>query len=60
MKIKQLIQELSKLNPNLQVVLSSDAEGNSYSILYDVIPEDDISNFIESEKPKGCIVLYPG
>jgi hypothetical protein len=33
MKVKELINELSKLDPNWVVVLSADEEGNSYSEL---------------------------
>ena len=35
MKVKELIKELSKINPELEVVMSSDGEGNSFSPLYD-------------------------
>ena len=31
MKIKNLIKKLSKLNPEAEVILASDAEGNAYS-----------------------------
>lgn len=31
MKVKKLIEALSKLNPDLEVILSADAEGNSFS-----------------------------
>lgn len=34
MKIKQLIQKLQKLDPNAEVILPSDAEGNSFNRLY--------------------------
>lgn len=33
MKVKQLIKRLQRLNPNDDVVLSSDDEGNSYRLL---------------------------
>lgn len=36
MKIKTLIKQLSKLNQNLEVILSSDAEGNSYGLLSEI------------------------
>lgn len=36
MKVKQLIKELSKLNPELKIILSSDAEGNSYHELDEI------------------------
>lgn len=31
MKIKQLIEELQKLNPEFEVILQRDPEGNAYS-----------------------------
>ena len=31
MKVKQLIKILSKLDPNAEVIMSSDSEGNYYS-----------------------------
>ena len=36
MKVKELIEELSKLDPESQVILQKDAEGNGYSPLYAV------------------------
>lgn len=36
MKIKALIKKLSKLNPELNVVMSKDAEGNSFSPIADL------------------------
>ena len=36
MKIKFLIEKLSKLNPNSEVIISSDSEGNHYGILLDI------------------------
>jgi hypothetical protein len=36
MKVKDLIKELSKLDPEWVVVLSSDEEGNSFSELSDL------------------------
>ena len=33
MKIKQLIEKLGELNPELEVILASDEEGNSFSFL---------------------------
>jgi hypothetical protein len=33
MKIKQLIEELQKLNPEAEVLMSSDTEGNEYNSL---------------------------
>lgn len=34
MKVKELIEELQKVDGELEVIMSSDAEGNSYSPLY--------------------------
>ena len=38
MKVKELLAELSTLDPEMEVVLSSDSEGNRYSPLYAVAP----------------------
>jgi hypothetical protein len=34
MKVKQLIKELSKLDPDSEVIMQKDSEGNYYSPLY--------------------------
>ncbi len=34
MKVKELIKELSELDPDSEVIMQSDSEGNSYSPLY--------------------------
>lgn len=36
MKVKELIETLSKLNPELDVLIAKDAEGNGFSILHEV------------------------
>lgn len=36
MKVKDLMIELSRLNPNSEVILQKDSEGNDYSPLYAV------------------------
>lgn len=36
MKIKELIEKLSKLNPDATIILQKDSEGNGYSPLYDI------------------------
>lgn len=68
MKIKQLITQLQKLDPNLEVVLSSDPEGNSFGILQDIDVDNDYvfckeeRQFIIKGKTKGCVdcvVLFP-
>jgi hypothetical protein len=43
MNVRELINKLSKLDPELLVVLSKDAEGNSYDVCYSV--EDNYSYF---------------
>ena len=40
MKVKKLIDELSKLDPNTMVFLASDAEGNGFSVISDVCTEN--------------------
>lgn len=36
MKVKKLIKELQKLDPNLEVILQKDSEGNGYSPLSEI------------------------
>jgi hypothetical protein len=38
MKVKDLIKQLSVLDDDLDVIMSSDSEGNMYSPLIDVVP----------------------
>jgi len=40
MKVKELIESLKKLDPELEVILQRDPEGNGYSPLNDVDGED--------------------
>lgn len=46
MKVKELIEELKKLDPEKLVVMSSDGEGNSYDVLYQI---DDDSMYKDNE-----------
>lgn len=71
MKVKQLIKKLQKVNPEALVVLSSDSEGNNFSILCDVIDSNEsfspsTNNFYddgsELEIPKDAklaVILFP-
>jgi len=68
MKIKQLIKKLQLADENDIVVLSSDAEGNNYRELYDVMTcavFDESNNEIDDANnttlvgAKHCVVLYP-
>lgn len=70
MKIKSLIKELQKLDPDLEVVLAADPEGNSFGVLEkDGIDADeelvfDLENneFVEIEESSNAIravVLFP-
>lgn len=47
MKVKKLIQKLQKLDQDLEVVLSSDPEGNSFDTLTDV--DYDKNNLFDTE-----------
>ena len=44
MKVKELIKELEKLNPEMDVILQKDAEGNGFSLLSGV---DDQCIYVE-------------
>lgn len=74
MKVKALIELLSELNPEHEVVLSGDGEGNSYSPLADhgvgrYTPESTWSGEFSSEgdpdegyctkKEVNAVVLWP-
>ncbi len=68
MKVKQLLKLLQNENPNHLVVLSSDAEGNTYRKLSSVCGclvfnedynEIDDANNTVLKNAKDCIVLYP-
>lgn len=60
MKIKQLIKKLQKFNPELEVVVSSDAEGNNFNYLDGVYEEVgdglELQNF---KTVKDCVILFP-
>ncbi len=69
MKVKQLIKKLQKLNQEALVVLSSDEEGNRYSIISEDMGTGEWFNtetneFYGPDDPgepnvKLAIVLYP-
>ena len=40
MKVKELIKQLEELNPEAEVIIASDEDGNNYSILSDIVSED--------------------
>ena len=48
MKIRELVEELNKLDPNTTVVLSRDEEGNGFS------------EFIEISEESGFAIVWPG
>lgn len=52
MKVKKLIEILSKFDENKEVILSRDSEGNGFSMLYQVTQED-------IELDEDVIVLWP-
>lgn len=45
MKIRELLKVLTELNPELDVLVSSDKEGNSYSLLEDA----ELMRYIEGD-----------
>lgn len=60
MKIKQLIKKLQKLDPELEVIISSDAEGNCFNYLEDIdVETGDEVELQNSEVVKDCIILFP-
>lgn len=66
MLVKELIVQLEKTNPNFEVILSKDAEGNGYSPLSSVetnltyLADNTWSGeVIEDHESDNCIVLWP-
>lgn len=75
MKVKDLLEKLSHLNPDSLIVLSSDSEGNCYDTLYSIEDghyynsnwkelvfldeEDEESDFEQEDCIHSCTVLYP-
>jgi len=53
MKIKELIKILEKYDPNIEVIMSADEEGNAYGFLEGAYYEHD------NENDKDYITLYP-
>jgi hypothetical protein len=47
MKVIELIKELANLNPDAEILISSDSEGNSICYIYSI------------EYIKGSYVIYP-
>ena len=70
MLVKELIEKLLTLNPNLQVWVAKDAEGNAFDDLhfvetsavseydYSVVHPDDVGNYDDGELTEA-VVLWP-
>lgn len=63
MKVKSLIKKLEKLNPNLEVVLASDAEGNSFGGLFELVESkvnrDSFEPVEDGDKGVAGVILFP-
>jgi len=69
MTIKELIlhlQEIEKLSGNLDIVMSKDGEGNSYSPCYQIytgtyVPKTTWSGLLSDDLDQdvNCVVLFP-
>lgn len=70
MKVKEFISILSKHNPNAEIIISKDSEGNGFSpidnidqVLYSPVGQGDIYNLEEKEgvdeNAINAVVLYP-
>lgn len=70
MKVSDLISILNKQNPDAEIILSKDSEGNEYSpvaeicpVLYSPIGQGDIYSLedkeIAGDKAINAVVLYP-
>lgn len=54
MKVKDLIEELSKMNPEHEVIMQKDSEGNGYSPLHNLF---DNSVYVPDSNWSGCIYV---
>jgi len=72
MKVKDLIEALESINPEHNIIMGKDAEGNNYSPLSNIIigrylPESPCYGYVEfeddmdedSDSPVDSIVLFP-
>lgn len=74
MKVKQLIEFLEKMDPNLKVWISTDAEGNSYDTIHAidecyvaqdgreawVLSDEDLrEDSVLYEKTEKAVVIWP-
>lgn len=74
MKIKDLIKKLNKLDPDSEIILSSDSEGNSFNYLNNIesnlfvyqvqgqvelCDKDELRDIDECFEPQKCVVLFP-
>lgn len=68
MNVKDLINLLSAYNPDLEVVLQKDSEGNGYSPLSGAAPayyeaDSTYSGSVyaedDTDEPDNCVVLWP-
>lgn len=71
MKIKELIEELSKLDPELPVIVARDQEGNGFSELgcievskytedsYDQVEVHHPDDWDDNPESKACLVIWP-
>jgi hypothetical protein len=70
-KVKELIAKLGIIDPEYDIIISSDMEGNNFSPLYELsegmyIPNNDYSGDLyeeeytdEEEYKPNCVVLFP-
>jgi len=64
MKVRELIEYLKTYDQELDVVMSRDSEGNSYSPLHTMdaiqyIPENTWSGEISDDEPYNAIAFWP-
>jgi hypothetical protein len=57
MKVKELIELLVGINPEMEIVMSADSEGNSYSPLR--VVDTDSNNYDSDEREIGLRSLTP-
>lgn len=58
MRVKELIEQLQKVDAECEVMLSIDEEGNEFKSIYEITEETDVEKEDETVVEK-CIIIWP-
>lgn len=59
MKLKELLEELKKLDPNAEVLVARDPEGNGFAPLYSVDFDEEGGDYDDLNIAGPIVVLWP-